>query len=461
MIKIRTINSTLAAMSLGAFATACGGIDTNASVDQAGFESVDPTIAADTFGTAEEEVTVCDDHQYDHWRYMADLGVAAAQELGRWQPTVDFRWTGIYTGLALSPAGLARCAAVAVTAGLPASEGTCDNIQAILSLQTNGTGVIYRHDSTLFRAKLQVAWERQGIFNQNSPVVAHDLTPTSISSATCGSRYWFQATGTAPAAGGGASTVCGTTTLVFANSNSCMDVSGVSYNDGALMQQYACSNGANQKFTVEAVSGGYRFKANHSGKCLRATSNGAFASLEQRSCDTTTNQLFDVVSAGNGKYQLKNRAGGMCAEVANYSTANGAQVRVNTCASSAANQQFTMSGATVTTAPVAPAGGTAPVAPPLANPGALLNSLLWVGGADNAYLAFQTNGSEVSIDPTGTMIDGAAAAQSGACVLGTSLMDSTKTSGGKCCTYWNDTTGKYFVGALLQTTFNKSLYYCK
>jgi len=437
MTKIRTINSTLAALSLGALATACGGIDTRASADQAGFESFDPTISSDTFGAAEEAVTSCDDHQYDHWRYMADLGVAAAQELGRWEPTVDFVWTGIYTGLALSPAGLARCGA-----------GGCDNIQAILSLQTNGTGIIPRHDSTLLRAKMQVAWERQVIYNQSNPVLVHDLTPTTISAATCGSRYWFSATGTSAASG--TSTVSGTTTLVFAHSNSCLDVSGVSQNDGALMQQYACSNGANQKFTVESVSGGYRFKANHSGKCLRATSNGAFASVEQRSCDATTNQLFDVVSTGNGKYQLKNRAGGMCVEVANSSTANSAQVRVNTCVSSASNQQFTMSGATITAAVVT--DGAA--APPLSNPSALSNSLLWVGGADNAYLAFQTNGSEVSIDPTGTMVDGFTAAQSGSCTVGTSLYDSTRTSGGKCCTY----DGIY--GTLQPTSYNKSLFYC-
>jgi hypothetical protein len=440
MKMIRSIYSTLAALSLGAFATACGGVDTNASVDQAGLESVDPTLSADAFGTVDEAITACDDHQYDHWRYLADLGIVAAQELGRWEPTIDFVNTGASTGLALSAAGLARCGS------------NCDNINAILSLQTNGTGIIPRHDANLFRSKLLSFFDRQQIFDRNNGVLYHDLTSSYISTATCGSRYWFKAL-TNPSTTVTTNSVTGTAIFTGVNSGMCIDVKGGGVADGALMQQYTCRQTANQKFTFQASGDAYKLIINVSGKCMRAMSDVAGANLEQRSCDSTNNQLFDLLSAGNGRYMLKNRAGGMCVEIAGNSTAINTLMVTNNCNPTSTSQHFSISGVQITSKTTTVQTTGTPV--PLANPAALSNSLTWLGGTENTYLAFQTSGSEVSIDPMGTMVDGAAGAQSGSCYVGTSSYDPTRTSAGKCCTFDG------FYGKLTASPFNPSIYYCK
>jgi Ricin-type beta-trefoil lectin domain len=420
-MKTWTINSNLAALSLGAFLAACSGVDQSASGAEPGLESVDPTLAASDIGeTGEtgEAITACDDHQYDHWRYLAALGVAAAQELGRWQPTVDFV-SNVNTGISLSATGLARC------------KDGCDNIQGILSLQNNGDGVIPRHDAALLKSKFISFFDRQMINDQVNGLIDHELTATSVGSASCGLRYWFSAT---------QKKYTGTTTLVAAHSNKCVNVTAASTSNGANIQQYQCTGGDNTMFTLESqANGSYRLKAKHSGKCMRVTTNQAGANVDQNACDTSTSQQFDLIPV-NGKFQLKNRSGGMCLDVAGVSTANNANVQVWNCGTGA-NQQFTMA---VTNTSV-----------PLANPAALANNLLWVGGVDNAYLSFLSNATEVSIDPTGTMVDGGSTAQSGACVVSSSVFDSTRTSGGKCC----EVEGKF--GTLQQTTWNKSLYYCK
>jgi hypothetical protein len=371
--------------------------------------------------------------------------------------------TGAQTGLVLSAAGMARCQAVAIKAGLTAADGTCDNIQAILSLQTNGTGVIPRHDANLLRSKLISFFDRQVIFDRNNGVLDHDLTPTTIGTASCGARYWYNSTTTASTKVT-TNVVTGTAIFTGINSGMCIDVKGGGVGDGALMQQYTCRQTANQKFTFQASGDAYKLIINVSGKCMRAISDVAGSNLEQRACDTSNNQLFDLLSAGSGRYMLKNRAGGMCVEISGNSTAINTLLVTTNCNPASTSQHFSISGVNITTTTTTiPSSG---VAKPLSNPAALTNSLTWLGGTENKYLAFQTNGSEVSIDPTGTMVDGYASATSGSCFVGTSLMDSTRTSGGACCSYVDvpataTTPAKYIYGTLQQTTFNKSLYYCK
>lgn len=419
-MKTWTINSNLAALSLGAFLAACSGVDQGASGDEAGLESVDPTGVADVeFSETGEAITACDDSQYDHWRYLAALAVATAQELGRWQPTVDFV-SNTNTGISLSAAGLARC-----------KEG-CGNIQAILSLQNNGGGVIPRHDPGLLKGKFISFFERQVHHAQNNGIIDHELTATSVSTAACGFRYWFSAKQVQK--------YSGTTTLVAAHSNSCVDVAGFSTNNGGNIHQWGCSGTANQKFTVESQSNGaYRLKSIHSGKCLRATTNQSGANVDQNDCDTSTSQMFDIVPV-NGKFQLKNRSGGMCLDVNGVSTANGANVHTWHCGTGA-NQMFSMA--------VTSGSATLP------NPAQLANNLLWVGGVENAYLAFQSTATEVSIDPMGTMVSGGSTATSGSCMEGATQYDPTRTYGGKCC----EVDGKF--GTYVQSTWNKSVYVCR
>lgn len=414
-MKNWTIASTLVTLSLGAFVSACGGAETTMSADEPGLESVDDTAAA--FDSNAEALTVCDDLQYDHWRHIAALGVAAANELGRWNATLDFTFNGT---LQLSAQGLARC------------KNGCQNVKAILELQTNGAGVIPRHDPQLLVSKLQAFYSRQQAWDSNNGgAIPHDLTLSRVDTASCGYRYWFKDT---------QKRLSGTTTIKSAFNNKCVDITGTA--DGTYMQQWTCDGGNDQNITFEAMPSGYRLKNNASGKCFRATNATNSSLFDQRTCGTTDDFLFDALEISSGKYAIKSRKSGLCLDVTGFSTADGQKLQQYSC-SGGSNQQWYMT--------VSSASG------PLASgdQARMVNMLNWVGNGENPYIQFQNNATEVSIDPMGTMVDGGATAQSNACTEASSVYDTVTSWAGKCC----EVDGKY--GKFAASAWNKNLYTCK
>ncbi len=128
-MKIGTIASTLVTLSLGASLTACGGAELSDGSQLPGDETASGDVMSDfepEYVQIGEEITACDDQQYDHWRNLAALAVASANELGRWNSAKDFVKTNVngQPAIALSNEGLARCT------------NNCDNIKAILSSRT-------------------------------------------------------------------------------------------------------------------------------------------------------------------------------------------------------------------------------------------------------------------------------------------------------------------------------------
>jgi len=419
-MKNLTIASTLVTMSLGAFVSACGGAETSSQQaspgsDVAGSSMGDPHAALD-FATQQDALTSCDDPQYDHWRYISALAVAAGNELGRWNLT-DFTNSGGVVGL--SSSGLARC------------KNGCQNVQAILQLQTQGGGVIPRHDPNLLKSYLTTYYNDQLNWNIAQGVSDHSLVPSSVTPASCGYRYWFRDTITK---------LAGTSTAKVGVSGKCLDITGST--DGAKLQQTPCDGRAGQSFVVDpVVSGGYRLKNNSTGKCARVVDSTNGSLLEMRPCDTSANQLFDINLTGSSVYAIKSRMSGMCAEIINWSTADYTQVRQAACNQYNTPQQFAMTLGTVN----------------LDNPNQanMYNTLKFVGQNVNPYIQFQYTTTEVSIDPMGTLVDGGSSGQSGSCLEGSTVYDSTRTSAGKCCEY----SGTY--GKLVVSSWNPSMYYCK
>lgn len=98
------------------------------------------------------------------------------------------------------------------------------------------------------------------------------------------------------------------------NYNKCLDVTGVSQSNGALLQMYDClgASQTNQVFyfwKVEGTADYYAITPSHSWKCLdivgASTANGAL--LQQYSCLGTsqTNQVFQVAYDSNaGGYTI-------------------------------------------------------------------------------------------------------------------------------------------------------------
>lgn len=86
------------------------------------------------------------------------------------------------------------------------------------------------------------------------------------------------------------------------DASACLDVSGVSYSNGALLQMYTClgAGQANQIFYLYPVAGTsyYRIRPSHSWKCLdvQGVSIADYAPVQQYTClgDTQYNQIWDV-----------------------------------------------------------------------------------------------------------------------------------------------------------------------
>jgi hypothetical protein len=425
------------ALSLGAFLTACGGAEMNdgsqlSSEDFAGDE-------VSNFDAVDQEVTVCDDNQYDHWRYLSALAVAAGKELGRWNAPVDFVKESTYVNprILLSSTGQARC-----------NPTGCPNVTAILQLQNTDTSTIPRHDPLLLRQYMATYFDRQKNNNLNNPAPVHTLTPAGSAPDVCGDRYFFDVAG-ATTTTTTTSGISGTSEFKATSAYKCMDIAGISANDGAQVQQYSCSGGTNQKFTVEANGANYRLKANNSGKCLgvvnSATNDGAL--LEQRSCGANNSQNFMLNSKGTGLFELKNVASGKCVDIQGGGTADGQKAQLYSC-HGGANQTFQATGLTAGT-------GTTTTTTSSVTPSTLWNQLKFAGEADNRYLMFQSTATQVSIDPMGTLVDGGSGSSSGSCYAGSTVFNSTTNLTGACCTV----NGVY--GTLARSAWNVNTYVCK
>ncbi|HEX6358391.1 non-reducing end alpha-L-arabinofuranosidase family hydrolase [Actinophytocola sp.] len=130
--------------------------------------------------------------------------------------------------------------------------------------------------------------------------------------------------------------------LINRNSGKAMDVAGTSTADGAVIQQWARHDGANQQWQfVDSGNGHYRLKSKNSGKILdvngRSTADGA--KVQQWTDLNGTNQQFRLVDTDSGYVKLINNNSGKAVEVTGASTADGAAV-VQYSNSNGANQQW-------------------------------------------------------------------------------------------------------------------------
>jgi cytochrome c peroxidase len=124
--------------------------------------------------------------------------------------------------------------------------------------------------------------------------------------------------------------------LKAAHSGKCIDVAGGGTADGAVVQQWTCHGGNNQRFEEVPVAGGFMLRAKHSGKCLDVAgiSTAAGAKLIQWGCHGGANQVFNWSGSRLVVSHTK-----MCVDVARVSTADFAAVIQWSC-HGGANQSF-------------------------------------------------------------------------------------------------------------------------
>jgi cytochrome c len=134
-----------------------------------------------------------------------------------------------------------------------------------------------------------------------------------------------------------------TWTLTAQHSGKLLDVNAASTADGAQINQWAPTGGANQRWqAVDAGGGSVTLRAGHSGKCAEVTggSSAAGAFLQQATCTSSTQQRFTATPTGtSGVYTLRSAVSGLCVDVNGAATSDGARILQWTCQGSP-NQQW-------------------------------------------------------------------------------------------------------------------------
>jgi len=159
----------------------------------------------------------------------------------------------------------------------------------------------------------------------------------------------------------------GVYTLASGASGKCVDVTGASTANSALLIQAACNSAATdqQWKAVAQTSGQYNLVNTNSARCIDVPSGASTSGLQlqQYGCGsgTKTNQLwtFTAPTTATGKYLVKSVATGLCISDQNGSTAGNNPIVQETCAD-VSRMQWTFNYVSGPTA--APPSGTPTVA---------------------------------------------------------------------------------------------------
>lgn len=92
----------------------------------------------------------------------------------------------------------------------------------------------------------------------------------------------------------------------------CLDVRGLSQDDGAVVQTFPCNGGRNQLWhVVREADGFFLLQADHSHKCLRAQTGSGTRGVDQAACDRSQDRqkwFPQLTSTGQVKLQTKRLA---------------------------------------------------------------------------------------------------------------------------------------------------------
>jgi len=122
--------------------------------------------------------------------------------------------------------------------------------------------------------------------------------------------------------------------IVSKKSGKCLDVQGLSGDDGANVQQYPCHAGKNQMWRLIRTDDDLWFIiAVHSGKCLdvKNQSTADQVNVQQYQFHGGDNQKWELIPAGDGYYRIRAKHSGKCLDVEGASTADSANVQQYQC----------------------------------------------------------------------------------------------------------------------------------
>ncbi len=123
--------------------------------------------------------------------------------------------------------------------------------------------------------------------------------------------------------------------LTNAATNKCVDARAAASTDGTAIQQYDCNGTTAQEFQVQPTSGGYARidNRNNSAESLDVTnvSTSDGAPIQLWSYSNGANQQWQAVPEASDTYHFVNLNSGMCLSAASDSTANSVQLEQHAC----------------------------------------------------------------------------------------------------------------------------------
>ncbi|MEV4346875.1 RICIN domain-containing protein [Actinoplanes sp. NPDC049596] len=150
----------------------------------------------------------------------------------------------------------------------------------------------------------------------------------------------------------------GTYQLKVTKSAKCIDVPGASTANGALLQQWGCTDGAAwQQFKLVAAGSNFLIQNVSSGKCIDVPgATKESVQLQQWACASgQTNQQFQLKASGTTTFQIVNVGSGLCLSDKDASTASGAAIIQETCTANT-NKQWAFESTSQRSWPSTPDG---------------------------------------------------------------------------------------------------------
>ncbi|MEU7867295.1 pectinesterase family protein [Dactylosporangium sp. NPDC049140] len=190
--------------------------------------------------------------------------------------------------------------------------------------------------------------------------IAAVAVTAAVPAAVLAVTAWPSEAATAPVGGG-------VYTLAAGASGKCVDVTGASADNSALLVQVACDTSAThmQWKAVAQANGQFNLANGNSGRCIDvpSASTTSGTQLQQYGCGdgTKTNQLwtFTASTAASGKYLVKSVATGLCISDKDGSTAGNNPIVEETC-SDISRMQFSFNYVTGATSGPTTGTGTKP-----------------------------------------------------------------------------------------------------
>jgi len=266
-------------------------------------------------------------------------------------------------------------------------------------------------------------------------------------------------------------------TFTASNSGKVVAVTSAAEGAGLAQYPYSAANPMQNWYALPMGTNLYQFVNRSTGKCMALATDVATAAVVQKDCANNDSQKFTLTATGSpDQYTFKSRYGKLL-EVKGYTSNDGAIFTQATATAADPQRKFKLTPILAGephrltfshTSEDAACGDyywydiKQPNGLPVANPAETFVQLIFAGGKaslggadENPFIAQQSSGTLVAIDPS-VYMNGGAKGASGSCITSDIVYDDAKTCRDKCCIKYNGG-----AGTLKESTWSTTTFLCQ